>query len=368
MREATASAPGKVNLLLRAGRPDADGYHPLVTVFECLDLRETVRVRTSRTPGIRVRTTVRRPDGSTDREASDELDALPPERHLAVRAARLLQRLAATGPWAQTASGVSIEVDKRVPVAGGMAGGSADAAATLVACNELWGLGLDGAHLQALGRALGADVPACLVGGIALGTGRGDHMTLLRPGTDAGPTGDTPIDEGGPALLPPVDPGDPAGPTPATWSHHWVLAIADRGLSTPEVFAALDAVGGPGGRWRPLPDLGNDDLARLTGPADQLAGALDNDLTEAALRLHPALAGTIGTAREAGALGVVLSGSGPTVAALARNAGHARALAEAWRGTPGVAEVLTTRGPAAGAHLEPHLGEGSGRAPREGKN
>jgi len=398
MREATASAPGKVNLLLRAGRPDADGFHPLVTVFECLDLRETVRVRTSRTPGIRVRTTVRRPDGSTDLQAGAELDALPTERHLAVRAARLLQRLAATGPWAQTSSGVSIEVDKRVPVAGGMAGGSADAAATLVACNELWGLGLDGERLQALGRTLGADVPACLVGGIALGTGRGDHMTLLRPGADAGPNGVTPMDEGGPVLPLTVEPGDPAGPTdgatpgeptaptepadssepadptdrgvptPAPWSHHWVLAVADRGLSTPEVFAALDAAGGPGGRWAPLPDLGDDERARLTGPADQLAGALVNDLTEAALQLRPALAHTVEVAREVGALGVVLSGSGPTVAALARGAGHARALAEAWRGTPGVAEVLTTRGPAAGAHLEPHPGEGAGHAPREGKN
>lgn len=338
MREATASAPGKVNLLLRAGRPDPDGYHPLVTVFECLDLRETVSVRTSRTPGIRVDTTVRRPDGSTDRQATAALGDLPVERHLAARAARLLQRLAATGPWAQTASGISIEVDKRVPIAGGMAGGSADAAATLVACNELWGLGLDDAHLQALGRTLGADVPACLVGGIALGTGHGDHMTLLRAGEDPDPV-----------------------------AHHWVLALAAHGLSTPEVFAGLDAAGGPPGGWRPLPEVEADLVAQLTGPADDLAGALVNDLTAAALQVRPGLARTMDAARDAGALDVVLSGSGPTVAALARDAGHARALAEAWRGTPGVADVLTTRGPAAGAHLEPHTGAGSGHLPREGK-
>ena len=120
--------------------------------------------------------------------------------------------------------------------------GSADAAATLVACNELWGLGLDDAHLQALGRTLGADVPACLVGGIALGTGHGDHMTLLRAGEDPDPV-----------------------------AHHWVLALAAHGLSTPEVFAGLDAAGGPPGGWRPLPDVEADLVAQLTGPADDLA-------------------------------------------------------------------------------------------------
>lgn len=339
MREATASAPGKVNLLLRVGPPGQDGYHPLVTVFESLDLRETVHARTTRAPGIHVRTTVRRPDGSTDRDASAAIDRLPADRHLAVRAASLLRRLAATGPWAQTASGVSLEVDKRVPVAGGMAGGSADAAATLVACNELWGLGLDTERLQALGRTLGADVPDCLVGGIALGTGHGDHMTPLRAGED-----------------------------PDRASHHWVLALADHGLSTPEVFVGLDADGGPPGGWRPLPAVDADLSARLTGPAEGLAGALVNDLTTAALRLRPDLAGTMDAARDAGALDVVLSGSGPTVAALARDAGHARALAEAWRGTPGVADVLTTRGPAAGAHLEPDTGAGAGHGSREGKD
>ena len=130
MREARASAPGKINLTLRVGAPTPDGYHPLVTVFEALDLRETVTVRTSRTPGVRVRTTARRIDGSVDDEVSARMNALDPSANLAVRAAKTLQRLAMTGPWAQTAAGVDIEVDKRVPVAGGMAGGSADAAAT----------------------------------------------------------------------------------------------------------------------------------------------------------------------------------------------------------------------------------------------
>ena len=170
MREVRASAPGKVNLTLRVGAPTPDGYHPLVTVFEALNLRETVTVRTSKTPGVRVETIAYLPDGSVDEATTRAMADLDPATHLAVRAARVLQRLAAAGPWASTAAGLSIRVDKRVPVAGGMAGGSADAAAALVACNELWELGLGAEQLQAIGRSLGADVPACLAGGIALGT------------------------------------------------------------------------------------------------------------------------------------------------------------------------------------------------------
>ena len=173
MREVRASAPGKVNLTLRVGAPTPDGYHPLVTVFEALSLRETVTVRTSKTPGVRVETVAYLSDGSVDEATTRAMADVDPATHLAVRAARVLQRLAAAGPWASTAAGLSIRVDKRVPVAGGMAGGSADAAAALVACNELWELGLGSEQLQAIGRSLGADVPACLVGGIALGTGRG---------------------------------------------------------------------------------------------------------------------------------------------------------------------------------------------------
>ena len=186
MREVRASAPGKVNLTLRVGAPTPDGYHPLVTVFEALNLRENVTVRTSKTPGVRVETIAYLPDGSVDEATTRAMADVDPATHLAVRAARVLQRLAAAGPWASTAAGLSIRVDKRVPVAGGMAGGSADAAAALVACNELWELGLGSEQLQAIGRSLGADVPACLAGGIALGTGRGDHMSVLREGDEEG--------------------------------------------------------------------------------------------------------------------------------------------------------------------------------------
>lgn len=323
MREVTASAPGKVNLLLHCGAPTPDGYHGLVTVFEALDLRETVTVRTSRTPGIRVRNRVHLPDGRRDHSLEAELDALPAEVHLAARAARLLQRLAAGGPWGEDAAGLVIEVDKRVPVAGGMAGGSADAAATLVACNELWGLGLDADRLQALGRTLGADVPACLVGGTCLGTGRGDLMTPLRP---------------------------PRG-TPAA-RHHWVMLRAHGGLSTPEVFRALDAAGGPAGGWSDLATPAGDVLAACTDEAAALARILHNDLEEAALGLRPELARTLEAARGAGALAALVSGSGPTIAVLAADEEHAHRLADLLSAEETVAAAIPTSGPVEGARVE----------------
>ena len=305
MREVRASAPGKVNLTLRVGAPTPDGYHPLVTVFEALNLRETVTVRTSKTPGVRVETIAYLPDGSVDEATTRAMADVDPATHLAVRAARVLQRLAAAGPWAATAAGLSIRVDKRVPVAGGMAGGSADAAATLVACNELWELGLGDEQLQAIGRSLGADVPACLAGGIALGTGRGDHMSVLREGGEEG-------------------------------QHHWVMLLSREGLSTPEVFREfdrLDATGAPA----------------LTEPTPEEVAALCG---EPALRLRAELADTIASAEDAGALAVTLSGSGPTVAALARDAEHARALAATLSDAPTVARAIPTHGPACGARIE----------------
>ena len=320
MREVRASAPGKVNLTLRVGAPTPDGYHPLVTVFEALNLRETVTVRTSKTPGVRVETIAYLPDGSVDEATTRAMAGLDPQTHLAVRAARVLQRLAAAGPWASTAAGLSIRVDKRVPVAGGMAGGSADAAAALVACNELWQLGLGAEQLETIGRSLGADVPACMAGGIALGTGRGDHMSVLREGDEAG-----------------------AG-------HHWVMLLAHEGLSTPSVFREfdrLDAEHAPA-LAEPTPE----EVAALCAGPEELCHCLVNDLQAPALRLRPELAETISAARHAGALAVTLSGSGPTVAALARDAEHARSLADALSAAPTVARAIPTHGPARGARIE----------------
>ena len=322
MREVRASAPGKVNLTLRVGAPTPDGYHPLVTVFEALNLRETVTVRTSKTPGVRVETIAYLPDGSVDEVTTRAMADVDPATHLAVRAARVLQRLAAAGPWASTAAGLSIRVDKRVPVAGGMAGGSADAAAALVACNELWELGLGDEQLHAIGRSLGADVPACLAGGIALGTGRGDHMSVLREGDEAG----------------------------AEYQHHWVMLLAHEGLSTPSVFREFDRVDAAGAPA--LADPTPEEITALCAGPEELRHCLVNDLQAPALRLRPELADTIASAKEAGALAVTLSGSGPTVAALARDAEHARALAATLSDAPTVARAIPTHGPACGARIE----------------
>ena len=322
MREVRASAPGKVNLTLRVGAPTPDGYHPLVTVFEALNLRETVTVRTSKTPGVRVETIAYLPDGSVDEATTRAMADVDPATHLAVRAARILQRLAAAGTWASTAAGLSIRVDKRVPVAGGMAGGSADAAAALVACNELWDLGLGAEQLEAIGRSLGADVPACLAGGIALGTGRGDHMSVLREGDEAG----------------------------AEYQHHWVMLLAHEGLSTPSVFREFDRVDAAGAPAlaEPTPE----EITALCGGPEELRHCLVNDLQAPALRLRPELAETIAAATDAGALAVTLSGSGPTVAALARDAEHARVLAATLSDAPTVARAIPTHGPACGARIE----------------
>ena len=322
MREVRASAPGKVNLTLRVGAPTPDGYHPLVTVFEALNLRETVTVRTSKTPGVRVETIAYLPDGSVDEATTRAMADVDPATHLAVRAARVLQRLAAAGPWASPAAGLSIRVDKRVPVAGGMAGGSADAAAALVACNELWDLGLGAEQLEAIGRSLGADVPACLAGGIALGTGRGDHMSVLREGDEAG----------------------------AEYQHHWVMLLAHEGLSTPSVFREFDRVDAAGAPAlaEPTPE----EITALCGGPEELRHCLVNDLQAPALRLRPELAETIAAATDAGALAVTLSGSGPPVAALARAAAHARVLAATLSDAPTVARAIPTHGPACGARIE----------------
>ncbi|WP_315294160.1 4-(cytidine 5'-diphospho)-2-C-methyl-D-erythritol kinase, partial [uncultured Actinomyces sp.] len=224
------------------------------------------------------------------------------------------------GPWASTAAGLSIRVDKRVPVAGGMAGGSADAAAALVACNELWELGLGADQLETIGRTLGADVPACLAGGIALGTGRGDHMSVLRKGDEAGA------------------------------QHHWVMLLAREGLSTPSVFREFDRIDAEQAPALVTPSP--EEVAALCAGPEELRHCLVNDLQAPALRLRPELAETIAAATDAGALAVTLSGSGPTVAALARDAEHAHTLAATLSDAPTVARAIPAHGPACGARIE----------------
>ncbi|EHM89315.1 4-(cytidine 5'-diphospho)-2-C-methyl-D-erythritol kinase, partial [Actinomyces sp. oral taxon 849 str. F0330] len=283
-------APGKVNLFLSVGASGTDGYHQLTTVFQAVRLIETV---TARRQSVRDRGTVtltlEEPDADVPTDASN----------LAMRAAELLAET--TG----VSEGVDLLLRKRVPVAGGMAGGSADAAATLVACNILWGTGLSLLELSALAARLGADVPFPLTGATAVGSGRGDLVT----------------------------------PIMTRGSYHWVFALAEEGLSTPAVFRRFDELTGTGApAVRDVPEALTSALR--AGDAPALAASLHNDLQAAALDLRPELARVIAVAEEAGALRAIVSGSGPTIAALVENPAGAQQVSRALMASGLVADVL----------------------------
>ena len=294
-------APGKVNLFLSVGASGTDGYHQLTTVFQAVRLIETV---TARRQSVRDRGTVtltlEEPDADVPTDASN----------LAMRAAELLAET--TG----VSEGVDLLLRKRVPVAGGMAGGSADAAATLVACNILWGTGLSLLELSALAARLGADVPFPLTGATAVGSGRGDLVT----------------------------------PIMTRGSYHWVFALAGEGLSTPAVFRRFDELTGTGApAVRDVPEALTSALR--AGDAPALAASLHNDLQAAALDLRPELARVIAVAEEAGALRAIVSGSGPTIAALVENPAGAQRVSRALMASGLVADVLRADAPVAGARV-----------------
>ncbi len=289
-------APGKINLALRVGAPDEDGYHPLATVFQAVSLHEDVIASPAEALSLTV-------------EGRDAGRVPTDDTNLALRAARLLQEH--TG----ITTGAQLHIVKQVPVAGGMGGGSADAAAALLACDQLWDAGLGREQLVELARRLGADVPFALTGLTAIGSGRGDVLTSAMVGG----------------------------------SYHWVLAVQDEGLSTPEVFAAFDD---DGGTHAPAPHLDDALLAALrSGDPLELARHLANDLEEVALDLRPELGDVIAAADRAGALAAVLSGSGPTVAALALDERHARSVAAVVREAEVAREVLVVTGPVPGARV-----------------
>ena len=306
-------APGKVNLFLSVGAPGPDGYHPLTTVFQAVRLIETVTARRQSAQ-----------DHGTVTLTLEEPDADVPidDSNLAVRAATLLAQTAGVG------EGVDLLLRKRVPVAGGMAGGSADAAAALVACNALWGTGLSLPELSALAARLGADVPFPLTGATAVGSGRGDRVT----------------------------------PIMTRGVYHWVFALADEGLSTPAVFRRFDELAGivPAGAGRGAGITGGPAVrdvpealtaALRAGDARALAGSLHNDLQAAALDLRPELARVIAVAEEAGALRAIVSGSGPTIAALVEDPGSAQRVSRALKASGLVADVLRADAPVAGARV-----------------
>lgn len=304
MSTANVRVPAKINLCLGVGPVREDGYHPLATVYQAVDLHDEVRATLRDDNEITV--TVH-----TDLDPRSEVAVVPEnDNNLAVKAARLLRER--TGITA----GVDLAIRKVIPVAGGMAGGSADAAAALVACNDVWGAGLSRAALEALAAQLGSDVPFLLHGGIAVGGGRGETVS----------------------------------PVLARGSYHWVFAMAHEGLSTKAVFAEFDRINAHATVSEPtVPDAL---LAALrAGDAEALGAALSNDLTEAALSLRPELEDTLSIGVEAGALGAILSGSGPTAMFLASDEQHSLDIAFALSSASGCADVVQSRGPVAGARL-----------------
>jgi 4-diphosphocytidyl-2-C-methyl-D-erythritol kinase len=263
-------APGKINVFLKVGALMDDGFHDVAIAYQAVSVYEDVRV-------------VESDDFQVEIDGSVELSRVPTDgSNIAIKAARLLA--AKTG----YRSGASISISKHVPVTGGMGGGSADAAATLIACDALWGTELPREELLELARKLGSDVPFALTGGTAIGTGRGDELS--------------------PAL--------------AKGGFQWVLALADFGLSTPDVYRELDAH-----RDRhaqdifpvdPRPSVDTDVLQALrAGDPAMLAEAMHNDLQAPALHLQPQLTEVIELGEQNGALAGIVSGSGPTIAFLA---------------------------------------------------
>lgn len=312
----SVSAPGKVNLFLALGAARPDGYHPLNTVFAQIGLSETVTV----TPLQALTTTASQPAPSTTAASAPaaqlgspriELALTRPDSNvpldhtnLAYRAAQAVAQQAAQRGLATP--DVHILLDKAVPVAGGMAGGSADAAATLKACNEFWQVGLSLEELAQLGAQLGADVPFGLYGGVALGTGRGDLIEPLK-----------------------------AAPGP----YYWTFALQDEGLSTAAVFKHFDAtVQAPPAADMPPEQL----LAALeAGDVAEVSRHIRNDLQATAIDLRPELGQLIDLAERAGALAAMVSGSGPTVAALSSSRAAAERVALCWSLTPFCDQVVT---------------------------
>jgi len=297
-----ARAPGKINVFLKVGALLPDGYHDVAIAYQAVSLYEDVRAFPADDFSVQVTGTV-------------ELSRVPTDAsNIAIKAAQLLART--TG----YRGGVRLHIDKHVPVTGGMGGGSADAAATLIACDTLWGTQLPREQMLELAGQLGADVPFALTGGTAIGTGRGDQLS--------------------PAL--------------AKGQFQWVLALADFGLSTPAVYNELDKH-----RERHAQDIfpatatpsvdANVLQALRAGDPHMLADTLHNDLQAPALHLEPSLAAVLELGESSGALAGVVSGSGPTIAFLAADLDSALELQIALSAAK--LNVVRATGPVHGARI-----------------
>jgi 4-diphosphocytidyl-2-C-methyl-D-erythritol kinase len=293
----TVRVPAKVNLHLSVGPTREDGYHDVVTVFHAVSLHDEVTATPARDLSV----------GVTG-EGAGELPLT--EDNLVWKAAVLLALRAGVQP------AVRLDVQKGIPVAGGLAGGSADAAAALVACDALWGTGMERADLLELAADLGSDVAFSLTGGTALGTGRGERLT----------------------------------PVLAAGRWHWVLAVAGDGLSTPRVYGELDRLrAGTEQVAAGEPDRLINAL-RAHDPT-ALGGLLANDLQAPALALRPELRRTLRVGVDLGALGGIVSGSGPTCAFLSRSREAAVRLAAALAGAGVCRTVRVAHGPVPGARV-----------------
>jgi 4-diphosphocytidyl-2-C-methyl-D-erythritol kinase len=306
--------PAKINLHLAVGQRRPDGYHDVVSVMQTVTLHDTLRLTLhddahSAHPSARRRMRV---SLTLDGDAGAAGVPVDGDNLVLVAARRLMAHLGIggmngertvdapgddAGPWSR------LHLTKRIPVAAGMAGGSADAAAALVGLNRLWGADLDAGELGDIAALVGSDVPFCVGGGTALATGTGTSVAsvLTRSRT------------------------------------HWVIGIDREPLSTAAVYAAFDDLPAPGPS---SPDAVLQAL--LAGDVDALAAAVRNDLEPAAIVLRPALVGRRDALLDAGALAAMVSGSGPTMLGLARDAAHAAAIADAVRDRFDAVEVVSS--------------------------
>jgi 4-diphosphocytidyl-2-C-methyl-D-erythritol kinase len=293
----TARVPAKVNLELMVGPPRADGFHHLATVFQAVGLHDDVCAEPAEDWGVTVN--------------GPYADLVPADgTNLAMAAARLLA--SETGIDVP----VHLTIDKDIPVAAGMAGGSADAAGALLACDALWGVWSSKAALENLAAELGSDVPFALLGGTAMGSGRGDRLA----------------------------------PVLGRGRYTWVFALSDVGLSTPAVYAECDRLRSSARVPEPAPSESMMTALR-SGDAPSLGRALSNDLQPAALSLQPQLEDVLRTGMDNGALGGIVSGSGPTVAFLVSDTERSLDLAVALTASGVAAGVKRAVGPVRGAHI-----------------
>jgi 4-diphosphocytidyl-2-C-methyl-D-erythritol kinase len=298
-RTVVVSAPAKINLCLGVGPVRPDGFHPLATVYQAIGIFDQVTVREADEVRVQLRADPR----------LDVDDVPTDDRNIAARAARLL------ASHHGLHRGAAIAIDKSIPVAGGMAGGSADGAAALLACDHLWGLGTPKQQLLEIAAELGSDVPFALVGGTAIGSGRGEVITPLM----------------------------------TRGEYWWVVLEAPVGVSTPAVYREFDVL-----HQHDLvadPEIPDELMHALRSHDVKALGAsLSNDLQPAALRLRPELADALEVGRLESAHGAVLSGSGPSCLFLCESRAHAAQVAGGLSAR-GLGHVSFAPGPVRGAHV-----------------